>query len=1055
VTASADPGPRLTPDAPPSPAFADRPFTLGLLFVTSGLCAVAYQVLLGRYVQLIVGATAYAASAVLVAFMLGVSAGSAVGGLWAERSDRPLRMYALAEAGIGLYAIVFPWLFPLYGELYAQLAPPPAAEVSAGRMLARFALGVSVFLLPSFLMGATTPAFARAVTATRREHGRWLARLYGWNTVGGAAGAFLGAYAIVPVLGMRLGLAVLAAANLAVAAAAYRLALSGPPSPASAEPGPGPEAPEAAGPSARGPRLFLLLAVATGLISFGLEVVWTHLLAVLIGNSSYAFGLMLTAILTGLALGTVAASRLAEPRERALSFIGPCLVLAGLGVVLTIPVWDDVPYLFLALRGRIASFALMEATRFAVSLLLMLVPTALLGVSFPLVLRSAVPPDGRRLARHVGLVYSVNTVGAVLGATTGAYLLLASLGSLVALKVLGGALIGTGALAMAALARRRIERTMAAASLALAVLSAFMPAYWDVVALNLGASIYLGGSGTHKGFVLYHAEDPTGGLTAVIEEGATRTLLTNGKFQGDNSEEVPIQHRLANIPTLFTPGRERALVIGLGTGVTAAAVASHGFRETICAEISNPIITAAGTYFADVNGSITRAPGVKILREDGRSILLETRQRYDVISVEVTTIWFAGAGSVYSREFYDLAARRLRRNGVLLQWFPSHHISARNLYVVVNTVRSVFPYVSVWTHRHQGFVVASNQPLAIDLASVRADQASPSVRPYVRELESGSPLELLSDLVVTDRDVDAFLDELGGLLWLDRSLVATDAWPTLEYETPKDVLNNLAYFQNRALFERFRSPGPFPFRGQPTAREESLVATAFVRGWHDPRALPRLAEAWSEGAGLGPATSRWLVDHFGNEEGEGSAAGGGVLSALERGLPSLTASLSASARFEGCAPSPGLAPANAASGLVAESVRGRAVGQSTPQMVVDGVVTDAWSRSFAFTADAGPARLVLRLPRPRRVRRVFVAARALDGGSLRVRILGQGEDGRWYPVTGGGDPADLACRETRVYELPATSPRLSGLQVDLQADTLAGQVLVNEIWVDTDEHGAT
>ena len=764
---------------------------------------------------------------------------------------------------------------------------------------------------------------------------------------------------------------------------------------------------------------------------------------------------MLTAILTGLALGTLAASSLAEPRSRALSAIGPCLVLGGLGVVLTIPLWDEVPYVFLALRGRIASFALMEATRFGVSLLLILVPTALLGVSFPLLLRAAVPADGRRLARHIGLVYSVNTMGAVVGAIAGAYVLLANLGSLVALKVLGAALMGTGALAMAVLGRLRMERMLAATSSVLAVLAVFMPAYWDVEALNLGASIYLGGSGTHKGGVIYQAEDPTGGLTAVIQEGATRTLLTNGKFQGDNSEEVPIQHRLANIPTLFTSGRERALVIGLGTGVTAAAVASHGFRETVCAEISNPIITAAGTYFADVNGSITHSPGVRILREDGRSLLFETVQRYDVISVEVTTIWFAGAGSVYSREFYGLASRRLRRNGVLLQWFPSHHLSARNLFVVVNTVRSVFPYVSVWTHRHQGFVVASNQPLAIDLSSVRADQASPAVHPYVRELESGSPLELLSDLVVTDRDVDAFLDELGGLLWLDRSVVSTDEWPTLEYETPKDVLNNLAYFQNRALFERFRSQAPFPFRGEPTGTERSLVATAFVRGWHDPRGLPRLARAWAEPGPLGPATSRWLLDQFGNEDGEGNPASGGVWSALKDELPSLSASLRAAARFEACTPSPSLAPSDAASGLVVESVRGSPIGQSTPQMVVDGVVTEAWSRSFLLAADAAPARLVLRLPHPRRILRVFVAARALDGGSLRVRILGNGDDGQWYPVTGGGDAADLSCTETRMYRLAATAPPMARLQVDLQADSLAAPVIVNEIWVETDEHGAT
>ncbi len=102
---------------------------------------------------------------------------------------------------------------------------------------------------------------------------------------------------------------------------------------------------------------------------------------------------------------------------------------------------------------------------------------------------------------------------------------------------------------------------------------------------------------------------------------------------------------------IFTKERERALVIGLGTGVTLAALAAHGFDEVVCAELSEPIIEAAREYFADVNGDILNAPELRLIQEDGRSILLELPDRYDVITVEVFSIWFAGVGSIYSQEF--------------------------------------------------------------------------------------------------------------------------------------------------------------------------------------------------------------------------------------------------------------------------------------------------------------------------------------------------------------------------------------------------------------------
>jgi spermidine synthase len=1016
----------------PSPR---RDRVLAALFVASGFSALVYQVVLSRYLQLVLGSTAQAVSAILVAFMLGMSLGSALGGRLADRSRWPLRLYAGAEIAIGVYCLAFPLLYPAFRELYLELAPPLGA--TAARHAVRFTLGVAAFLIPAAFMGVTTPAFARAIVAGRADSGPYLARLYGWNTLGASLGAMLTAYALVPVLGLVGSLLFGSLVNFAVALVALRLARREREADVSEPtPGSGPAAPLAAA--------LVVAAFSTGVLSFGLEVIWTHLLAVLIGNSVYAFGLMLGALLLGLAIGTVFARRLSRSDDRATAWIGRALALAGIAVVGTLPVWDRIPYLFLLLARSSPSFALLEGTRFAISLGLMLLPTVCFGISFPLILRRAAPA-GSAFGAHVGTIYAVNTAGSVAGALAGAYLLLPYLGSLLSLKVLGASLIGLGGWLSVGLPDVRRGRIVATAAAVLALAAILIPVRWDFNALNMAAAMYLGSSATPEGQILYSAEDPTGGLTSVVERRGVRTLLTNGKFQGDDSEEVPIQHRLANIPTLFTPGRERALVVGLGTGVTLASVAAHGFRETVCAEISAPIVTAARTYFAAVNGRVLDSASVRLVPEDGRSVLLERPERYDVISVEVTTIWFAGAGALYSREFYDLARRRLRRQGVLLQWFPVHHLSARNLYVVINTVRSVFPHVSVWTHRHQGFVIASNEPLQLDLASVRADRERSEMRHYLRELRSGSPLELLSDVVVTDRQVDGFLDSMARLLHADRSVVSTDSWPTLEYETPKDILSDFSYFQNRATFQRFRSPNHFPFRGTPSEGERLLASAAFSLGWGDPRALPRLAEAAAL-PDLSGSSAEWLVEELTRDDVTGGGFDVDPVEDLARSQETLRALVAGVAEGSECVPAPAFVAGARVVRMSLSSVSGVDAGQLAPGAVLDGVIAPEWSEGWRVRPDAAPPRLELRLDRPRRLASIHIAIRPVDGDLVRTRVLGLDATGRWRPIATGGQLDDVRCREARVYHLSPSIPPLVALRVELRGEALSDRIAVHEVW---------
>jgi spermidine synthase len=1011
---------------------------LALFFIGSGFSAVAYQVLLGRYIQLVVGTTAQAISALLVAFMLGTCVGSALGGRWADRSTRPLRLYAVAEAGIGVYCLCFPFLFSQIQTLYLHLVPPLTSDALAARNGVRFVVGVAAFLIPSIFMGITTPAFARAVATERAERRQWLVRLYGWNTLGAGLGALASAYVLVPLLGLGGGMAVVSAVNFAVAFLAYRRASPVETSAAGA-------APENALVEASGRRVafLLLVAASSGFLCFALEVIWTHLLAILLGNSVYAFGLMLGSLLLGLWAGTLLARRLARPEARLLNALGASLAAAGFVVVLTLGVWDRVPAVFLSLGRASPTFFLMEAARFAVAFSLMIAPTALFGISFPLVLGAA--SAGRTaLGARVGGVYAVNTLGALAGALAAPYVILPALGSLDSLRLLGAALMAVGGVAILALASFPLRIAVGTVALSSLAWVWALPVYWDFNALSNAASIYLGRSESETGAIVYRREDPTGGLTTVVEKHGVRTLLTNGKFQGDSGDELPIQHRLANIPTLFTPGRESALVIGLGTGVTLASLAAHGFEQVFCAELSRPIVEAAREHFRDVNGDVLRWPSVRLIQEDGRSVLLESPRRYDVVSIEITTIWFAGVGSVYSDEFYRLVSERLRRRGVLLQWFPIHHLSTRNLYVVVNTARSVFPHVSVWAHRHQGFVLASNEPLLVDLESVRADAERPAMAQFLAELPSGSPLELMSDVVVTDRDMDDFLHGLARLLQTDRRLVSTDTWPTLEYETPKDVLNHLAFFQNRAVLRRFRSRQPFAFRGSPTPAEETLASAAFALGWEDPRALARIGDAWAAPLGLSQVASRWLLD----ETTEPGVVGAGYavdpLDGLKRGVDHVGALVAGGGGAAECRTDAPPLPVEHSIPLTIQAHAGESLRRTQPQATVDGNPWPELGNGWLVRSAGANPYVQLGLDRPRRVAEVDIVLRTTDGSGVRSRVLGRDPEGRWHPLGSGGQLGEVRCRDTRVLRLDG-SVLMTALRVELQGESRSSQIALHEI----------
>lgn len=612
----------------------------------------------------------------------------------------------------------------------------------------------------------------------------------------------------------------------------------------------------------RGARIFLLVAAfLTGMITLAYEVIWTHALAFLVGNAVYAFGMMLFTFLLGLAAGAHAVSRLPRNnRTWAWAFVFSQMLL-GAVILLTLPLWNRVPDLFnvsiirvfqldlwilaalmflrmiyaavTGLRRRwreIAAecvvlgllfirpvpqlpsensyFVATEAYRFFIAFGLLILPAILMGVAFPSLL-NLLNRVRAQAGQSVGSIYAVNTLGSIAGSLLAGFVLLQWLGSYDLLRIGAITNAALGVVFFAGLIpTERFSQKLAAwgAFTAILIAALLMPSAWDIRNLTRGTCVYFS-AGWMADKVLSSREDVQGGLTTVVQNGPNLTLLTNGKFQGNNSGEVGAQVRFVMIPALFTRAYDRALVIGLGTGNSLKTLAEFPFKRIDVAELAPSIVHAARNWFTDVNGDVMdRDPRVHLSVTDGRNHLLLSQDHYDLISIEITSIWISGEGDIYNKEFYELCKARLTREGILQQWVQVHHMKPRDLFVVLNTAAQVFPHVAFFLGPEQGLLIASASPLEIDYQKIRALEHTAGIRQQLNAIGAHSLFSMLGEVVIYDKSYREALARLSQQLNVPERLVSTDEFPYLEYHTPKGNVVPVDFLLDPWFFVRLTPP---------------------------------------------------------------------------------------------------------------------------------------------------------------------------------------------------------------------------------------------------------
>ena len=203
---------------------------LMLIAALSGFASLVYEIAWFRLMTLLLGASTYSFSIMLISFLLGIGIGGWAGGRVSDRifSRRGLPGVIIAltwiQAGIAILAWLAMYAYSelpfIFVWLYDQLA-----ATGHWFLLAKLAMGMALMTPAAVLMGASFAFLVRAGAGEPQALSRPVGLLYGANTVGAIAGAVLGALFLLPVLSVKGAILVAATVNLlaAITAAAIYL----------------------------------------------------------------------------------------------------------------------------------------------------------------------------------------------------------------------------------------------------------------------------------------------------------------------------------------------------------------------------------------------------------------------------------------------------------------------------------------------------------------------------------------------------------------------------------------------------------------------------------------------------------------------------------------------------------------------------------------------------------------------------------------------------------------------------------------------------------------
>lgn len=687
-------------------------YFLFFLFFLSGLSGLIYESIWTHYLKLFLGHAAYAQTLVLAIFMGGMAVGAWICGRTSSKWRNLLVGYAVVEGLIGIGALVFHDLFVWVLDLSFGTVIP-AANGSATIQLYKWTVASLLILPPSILLGMTFPLMTGgAIRLFPGERGGTIAMLYFTNSLGGAIGVLLSGFILIRLFGLNGTLTAAGLLNLCLASIVWisfrKRAI--PVAETSVNPGYGKPVKEF--------RLMMAVAMLTGLASFIYEIAWIRMLSFVLGTSTHAFELMLSAFILGLAIGGFWIRRRIDHLSDPIRFLAIIQIVMGLAVLATLPLYGESFRLMewtLSLVDRDPTgYLTFNIVSHGIAMAIMLPAAICAGTTLPLITHILLSREAGE--KSIGYVYGINTLGAITGIILVVHVgipVFGLKGSLIA----GSAIdIGLGFLivrrhwAEISVWLRRSAFPLGVGSLLSAAL--FVELSQD----KMASGVYRFGELLKEDSRVVSYRDGKTATISVTENNQVLALRTNGKpdasiFMGEAEaptfDEVTMT-LIGAIPMLMRPDSLKVANIGFGSGLTSHTVlANPSVKRLDNIEIESAVIDAARIFYP-YNARAYTDPRSYMHVEDAKTFFSTVNDKYDVIISEPSNPWVSGVAGLFSVEFYRNIKRHLRRDGIVAQWLQLYEIDMNTLGSILKALSFQFRNFEIYAVNHGDLLIIAS-----------------------------------------------------------------------------------------------------------------------------------------------------------------------------------------------------------------------------------------------------------------------------------------------------------------------------------------------------------
>ena len=685
--------------------------SLYIIFTLSGFSGLIYESIWSHYLKLFLGHAAYSQILVLGIFMGGMGFGAWLTSKLVSRLQNLLLVYALVEGLIGLCGLGFHSVFvSLLSFSYNTVFP--SLESTLTVQLYKWSAGALIILPQSILLGSTFPLMSNGLIRIYSDRsGYSLSMLYFTNSIGASIGVLVSGFYLIAKTGLPGTILTAGIINIFLAIAVYILSKS--------QSFTLPSISQKALEYAR-PNLILVAAFVTGAASFIYEIAWLRMLSMVLGASTHAFELMLSAFIFGLATGSLWIRNRIDNIQNPLRVVGIIQICMGVSALLTLPLYNytfNLMAFFMEALGRTSSgYVLFNTASHFIALIIMLPTTICAGMTFPLFTHILLKQGYGE--RSVGQIYASNTFGAIFGV---AFIVLVGM-PLVNLK--GSMIIGSclDMLLGLVLIRYAIKNFYYSPK-KLSAMMAFPIAIIVIIShVNLDTKKMSSGVFRHGGAslpdyeILYYKDGKTASISITKTDADMVTIRTNGKpdaviGMGDKSVVSMDEYTmtlLGALPVSYHPQAKTVATIGMGSGLTShTLLAWPGIAKVDTIEIESAVIEAA-RYFRPRVDNIFDDPRSMIYIEDAKSFFSTHNAKYDIIISEPSNPWVSGVSSLFTEEFYSVIKNYMNPDGLFVQWIHTYEIDIGLLLSVIKALSLQFGDYKIYAANDYDLIILAS-----------------------------------------------------------------------------------------------------------------------------------------------------------------------------------------------------------------------------------------------------------------------------------------------------------------------------------------------------------